>query len=206
MESIFLFDGAWYCVLCWRFDCGAFGFGLLVRSCWVIVLRLGLLDIRRHIPNKDGTFITYWNNCSLIWGYGNLNNSTWMAMTLNNLSSVIVSPYLYSFVFSSSNKVLSLFGNCNGVYSSMFISIEFSNNLAIKFFPIINFTISSNSKQLVLIRMKSHLLEICWLEKTNYSCICFKVPNNAWTIMTATYSLLIVSQNLDCPDSSSMFF
>ncbi len=85
-------------------------------------------------------------------------------------------------------------------------SFDRSNDLSIKFLPVSDFSIRTNSQNLILFSIEKGLFEGRSLEHAQKTRVFFKVPYNAWTIATSRNCLGIVFADLDWPDSTPMFF
>ncbi len=126
-----------------------------------------------------------------------------LAFVITNALIVIVDSQLS--VLTAWKEMLSFWGQVNRV-QFLVRSFDRTDDCAVVFLPVSYFSVRTCCENLVLLTVKKGLLEGGWFEKTEKSCVGFKVPNDAWTIAAGWNGLRIVLVDLDWPNSASVFF
>ena len=128
-----------------------------------------------------------------------------MALTWIVADSLVIIPNSEDAILSSWYKVLSLSSNVQSV-ELLFWTLDRSDNLTIKFFPIRYFPVRSNRKDLILFRVEKGLLKGRSFEHTKEPWVLFNVPKNARAITAGWNCLGVVFADLNGPDPASVLF
>ncbi len=124
-----------------------------------------------------------------------------LAFVVANTLIVIIDSQLS--VLSAWEEMLSFGRQVNRV--ELFVwTLNWTDDCSIVLLPVSYLSVWTCGQDLILFVVEKGLLESCWFEQTEKSCVVLEVPNDAWTVTACWYSLWVVFVDLDWPDSASV--